>query len=582
MELKAINTAGWCVLQETLPFEELETITRYWLSLEKQVQERRLKQPRRVAAMSVAKMVAEEFGCRLGEEVGYAIREILIDESLSQYSVITVDEAHERTIQTDVLFGLLKQLLNQRPDVLLIVTSATLDAEEFSEPFQLRSCTQQPESDYLDASLITVLQIHLIEPEGDILLFFTGQVDIEYACQSLYERMKGLGRNVLELIILPAYSALPSEKQSRIFDPAPPGKRKVVVATNIAEAYLTIDDIFYVIDPGFAKQNAYNPKQGLDSLSSLPSHKHLLSKFFSARGKSSHTSCFEIFEEGARRKETNNFSPLWTGKSFTKMRKATAAGFLFHADRIPRTLVEKQCSFPGSARLIYHEVVITAKEYMCEVTVIDPECLVDSAPRFFKAADLTKMSKRKRQERLSHCGQRVSQSVDKDVVVELTKALDRQGIDMRVAALVNDTIGTLAGGKYLNNDVAAAVILGAGTNAAYVESAALDQDSLNVGEQIFEKIISGIWEKTRSRRERNIIAVDGGLFEHYTEFRSLSELIGDEVARTVVIEHANDGSGIGAALLAASHSQYPQVEESLEVFRSCLFALKNQVPVVIG
>ncbi|KAG5229649.1 ATP-dependent RNA helicase family protein [Salix suchowensis] len=267
-------------------------------------------QPRRVAAMSVAKRVAEEFGCRLGEEVGYAIRfedctgpdtvikymtdgmllrEILIDENLSQYSVIMLDEAHERTIHTDVLFGLLKKLVKRRPDLRLIVTSATLDAEKFSGYFF--NCniftipgrtfpveilyTKQPESDYLDASLITVLQIHLTEPEGDILLFLTGQEEIDFACQSLYERMKGLGKNVPELIILPVYSALPSEMQSRIFDPAPPGKRKVVVATNIAEASLTIDGIFYVIDPGFAKQNVYNPKQGLDSLVITPIHKHL-------------------------------------------------------------------------------------------------------------------------------------------------------------------------------------------------------------------------------------------------------------------------------------------------------------------
>ncbi|PQP91574.1 putative pre-mRNA-splicing factor ATP-dependent RNA helicase DEAH5 [Prunus yedoensis var. nudiflora] len=240
-------------------------------------------QPRRVAAMSVAKRVAEEVGCRLGEEVGYTIRfedctgpdtvikymtdgmllrEIMIDENLSQYSVVMLNEARERTVATDVLFGLLKQLLNRRSDFRLIATSATPDAKRFSEyfydckiftipgrPFPVEKLyTKQPESDYLDAALITVLQIHFKEPEGDILLFLTGQEEIDFACQTLYERMKSLGKNVPELIILPAYSALPSEMQSRIFDPASPGKRKVVVATNIAEASLTIDGIFYVID----------------------------------------------------------------------------------------------------------------------------------------------------------------------------------------------------------------------------------------------------------------------------------------------------------------------------------------------
>lgn len=126
--------------------------------------------------------------------------------------------------------------------------------------------TKEPEPDYLEASLITVLQIHLMEPEGDILVFLTGQEEIDTACEVLYERVKALGPQVPELLILPVYAALPSEMQSRIFDPAPPGARKVVIATNIAETSITIDGIYYVIDPGFSKQNAYDPKLGMDSL----------------------------------------------------------------------------------------------------------------------------------------------------------------------------------------------------------------------------------------------------------------------------------------------------------------------------
>ncbi|KAL8463971.1 hypothetical protein ACS0TY_033783 [Phlomoides rotata] len=265
--------------------------------------------------MSVAKRVTEEFGCRLGEEVGYAIRfedctspdivikymmdgmllrEILIDEDLSQYSVLMLDEAHERTIHTDVLFGLLKQLVKWRPDLRLIVTFANIGRREVFWKY-----CKQPESDYLDASLITVLQIHLTEPEGDILLFLTGQEEIDYACQCLYERMKGLGKNVPELIILPVYSALPSEMQSRIFEPAPPGKRKVVVATNIAEASLTIDDIFYVIDPGFAKQNVYNPKQGLDSLVITPISQASAKQRAGRAERTGPGKCYRLYTESA-------------------------------------------------------------------------------------------------------------------------------------------------------------------------------------------------------------------------------------------------------------------------------------------
>ena len=263
-------------------------------------------QPRRVAAVSVAKRVSEEYGCILGEQVGYSIRfedvtsqetiikymtdgmlmrEYLADNDLKRYSVLMLDEAHERTIHTDVLFGLLKDLCRRRPnDLKMIVTSATLDAEKFSNYFF--QCpiftipgrtfpveilyTKDPEADYLDAALITVMQIHLSEPAGDILVFLTGQEEIDTCCETLYTRMQALGDLAPELIVLPVYSALPSEMQSRIFEPAPPGSRKCVVATNIAEASLTIDGIYYVVDPGFSKQKAFNAKLGMDSLVVTP------------------------------------------------------------------------------------------------------------------------------------------------------------------------------------------------------------------------------------------------------------------------------------------------------------------------
>lgn len=295
-------------------------------------------QPRRVAAVSVAKRVAEEFGCSLGEQVGYSIRfedctskdtiikymtdgmlmrEYLADNDLLRYSALMLDEAHERTIHTDVLFGLLKDLCRRRPDLKIIVTSATLDAEKFSTYFF--SCpiftipgrtypveilyTKEPESDYLDAAMITVMQIHLSEPAGDILVFLTGQEEIDTCCETLYTRIQALGDLAPELIILPVYSALPSEVQSRIFEPAPSGARKCVVATNIAEASLTIDGIYYVVDPGFSKQKAFNAKLGMDSLVVTPISQASARQRAGRAGRTGPGKCYRLYTELAFKTE---------------------------------------------------------------------------------------------------------------------------------------------------------------------------------------------------------------------------------------------------------------------------------------
>ena len=318
-------------------------------------------QPRRVAATSVAKRVAEERGCQLGGEVGYTIRfedctspetrikymtdgmllrECLVDPLLQAYSVIMLDEAHERTIHTDVLFGLCKKASQRRQckhqgrhvggvcgavegcsPLKLIVTSATLDAAKFAEYFGAcpvftipgRSFpvqvffTKSPESDYLEAALVAVLQIHLTEPieqngaggGGDILLFLTGQEEIDTAAEILWDRMKALGPAAPSLLILPVYSALPSEMQSKIFEPAPPGGRKCVIATNIAETSITIDGIRFVVDPGFCKQKAYNAKLGMDTLQVLPISQAQAKQRAGRAGRTGPGKCFRLYTEEA-------------------------------------------------------------------------------------------------------------------------------------------------------------------------------------------------------------------------------------------------------------------------------------------
>ncbi|XP_040371271.1 pre-mRNA-splicing factor ATP-dependent RNA helicase DEAH1 [Rosa chinensis] len=262
-------------------------------------------QPRRVAAMSVAARVSQEMGVKLGHEVGYSIRfedctsektvvkymtdgmllrEFLVEPDLASYSVLMVDEAHERTLSTDILFGLVKDIARFRPDLKLLISSATLDAEKFSAYFDSAPIfivpgklhdvdvfyTKAPEADYLDAAIVSTLQIHVTEPPGDILVFLTGQEEIETMNEILKHRTRGLGTKIAELIICPIYANLPSELQAKIFEPTPEGARKVVLATNIAETSLTIDGIKYVIDPGYCKMKSYNPRSGMESLQVTP------------------------------------------------------------------------------------------------------------------------------------------------------------------------------------------------------------------------------------------------------------------------------------------------------------------------
>ncbi|KAF9040610.1 P-loop containing nucleoside triphosphate hydrolase protein [Panaeolus papilionaceus] len=230
-------------------------------------------QPRRVAAMSVAKRVSEEMECKLGTTVGYAIRfedctgpetkikymtdGVLLRESLNEtdlerYSVVILDEAHERSLSTDVLMGLLRKILSRRRDLKLIVTSATMNADKFSSfygnapTYTIPGRTfpvdiihaKSPCEDYVDSAVKQVLQIHLSLPPGDILVFMTGQEDIEVTCQVVQERLSQLD-DPAPLAVLPIYSQMPADLQAKIFDATSDGRRKVIVATNIAETSLT-------------------------------------------------------------------------------------------------------------------------------------------------------------------------------------------------------------------------------------------------------------------------------------------------------------------------------------------------------
>ncbi|ODA82544.1 hypothetical protein RJ55_01051 [Drechmeria coniospora] len=309
-------------------------------------------QPRRVAATTVALRVAEEVRCEVGKEVGYSIRfedvtsaatrvkfmtdgllirEALVDPLLSRYSVIMVDEAHERSTSTDILLGLLKKIRRKRPDLRLIISSATLQAEEFLSFFtqpteetappgaggeekhetakivSLEGRTypidilhlESPAEHYVEKAVETVFDIHSQEGDGDILVFLTGREEIDHAVQEIAERAAQAGSRYGAIQPLPLYAGLSTEQQMYVFDKAPKGTRKVICSTNIAEASVTIDGIVYVVDCGFVKLRAYNPTTGIETLTAAPVSKASASQRAGRAGRTRPGKCFRLYTQQA-------------------------------------------------------------------------------------------------------------------------------------------------------------------------------------------------------------------------------------------------------------------------------------------
>jgi ATP-dependent RNA helicase DDX35 len=305
-------------------------------------------QPRRIAATSVAARVAEELGTPLGQRVGYSIRfedvtsantqvkfvtdglllrEMLVDPLLNRYSVIMVDEAHERSLSSDILLSLLKKVLRKRADLRVVVSSATLEAERFLDffapdegekihgksnedygkiigiegrtyPVEIQYATS-PTENYIETAVDAIIAIHTHESEGDILVFLTGREEIDDVIDLLGDHIADMPATQQKLITLPLYAGLPTEDQMYVFQKAPHNTRKVILATNIAEASVTIDGIVYVLDTGYVKLRTYNPTLGIETLNVVPVSQASATQRAGRAGRTRPGKCFRLYTEDA-------------------------------------------------------------------------------------------------------------------------------------------------------------------------------------------------------------------------------------------------------------------------------------------
>ncbi|NLH78012.1 MAG: ATP-dependent RNA helicase HrpA [Acidobacteria bacterium] len=258
-------------------------------------------QPRRLAAVTIAHRIAEELGEPLGRSVGYKIRfqdrtsrdgyikvmtdgillaETQGDRGLHEYDTLVIDEAHERSLNIDFLLGIVRRLLDERPDLKLVITSATMDTEKFSKAFKnapvvevsgrlypvdveyrVPDAEEAEDKDYVDQAVEAVTYLRRDKPPGDILVFMPTEQDILETCRMLE------GRKWPAVKVLPLFSRLPAGEQRRVYTETLP---KIVVATNVAETSLTIPGIRYVVDTGVARIAQYQPGTRINSLPISP------------------------------------------------------------------------------------------------------------------------------------------------------------------------------------------------------------------------------------------------------------------------------------------------------------------------
>ena len=283
-------------------------------------------QPRRIAARSVAARIAEELQTELGDLVGYKVRfndqisdntqiklmtdgillaEIQTDRFLNQYSCLIIDEAHERSLNNDFILGYLKQLLPRRPDLKVIITSATIDVERFSKHFnsapiievsgrtypvevRYRPVAEEDDQDQLQGILNAVDELQA-EGRGDILIFMSGEREIRDTAEALQKQ------NLKHTEILPLFARLSAQEQNKIFHPS--GLNRIVLATNVAETSLTVPGIKYVIDPGTARISRYSYRTKVQRLPIEPISQASANQRKGRCGRVSEGICIRLYSE---------------------------------------------------------------------------------------------------------------------------------------------------------------------------------------------------------------------------------------------------------------------------------------------
>ncbi|GAM83286.1 hypothetical protein ANO11243_012720 [Dothideomycetidae sp. 11243] len=328
-------------------------------------------QPRRVAAMTLARRVASELGSSLGKagagaKVGYSVRfdtnvghqneivfvtegmlliELLSDPGLCNYEVVVVDEVHERGINVDLLLGLMRNLVcgkgpgaeaRQRKRLArlkVVIMSATADVESlkrfFEEGFPASTSPQvstvavagrqhpveaiylpQPAQDVTEAALVSIFQVHRTEPlPGDILVFLTGREMITQLQDNIKKYASGLGPDIPKVLVLPLYAALSQSAQQLVFEPAPRFTRKIILATNIAESSITVPGVRYVIDTGKEKRKQFRQKLHLESLLSKPISKSSAKQRMGRAGREAPGKCWRLYTKLAYERLEQNTKP---------------------------------------------------------------------------------------------------------------------------------------------------------------------------------------------------------------------------------------------------------------------------------